>query len=356
MKKKVLATVLALTLALALAGCSQSPEETTAAAAETTKSAETTAAESEGAETEAEAKSEEAASDDAKSSDAEYLVGVNMGSIDQSYYAYLRMGLEEVRQDDVELYVTYHEWDLTTQIKQIEDFVTMGCDLIVMVAADPDGVLPAMSVAKDAGIPIIEMDCPTNYFPEYSIGQFVSDDYDAGYQCGKAMAEAMNGEGVVQSYVITSTVNSQKRLAGFCDAIAEYPGINNVYNATEKFDATTAQTIIENMLLAHPETTGLFTSNDKIANAAVNFFKANNIKDTYLCHVAGGTRDTVYAWLNEGWDYAAYDQNPVDMGAAVMEAIYDYFENGTVNTEATIIPGEMRFAGDEYVCDPIYYD
>ena len=180
-------------------------------------------------------------------SDAKYLVGVNMGSIDQSYYAYLRMGMENERRDDVDLFVTYHEWDLTTQIKQIEDFITMGCDLIVMVAADPDGVLPAMNAAKDAGIPIIEMDCPTNYFPEYSIGQFVSDDYDAGYQVGKAMAEGMNGEGVVQSYVITATVNSQKRLAGFCDAIAEYPNIDNIYNATEKFDATTAQTIIENM-------------------------------------------------------------------------------------------------------------
>ena len=109
------------------------------------------------------------------------------------------------------------------------------------------------------------------------------------------------------------------------------------------------------MILAHPETTGLFTSNDKIASAAVNFFKANNITSVKLGHVAAGTRDTVYTWLNEGWDYAAYDQNPVDMGAAVMRAIYDYFENGTINTEPTIIAGEVRMAGDEYVCDPIYY-
>lgn len=352
MKKRLLTVIAAILLLALLSACSQTQEQETADTEAVQESEnDTTAAVSED---NAENSGDENTEDG--NTEAEYLVGVNMGSIDQSYYAFLRMGMENVRQDDVELYVTYHEWDLTTQIKQIEDFVTMGCDLIVVVAADPDGILPALTVAKDAGIPVIEMDCPTNYFPEYSIGQFVSDDYDAGYQCGIAMAEAMNGEGVVQSYVITSTVNSQKRLAGFCDAIAEYPGINNVYNATEKFDATTAQTIIENMLLAHPETTGLFTSNDKIANAAVNFFKANDMKDVYLCHVAGGTRDTVYSWLQDGWDYACYDQNPVDMGAAVMEAAYDYFENGTVNTEAVIIPGEMRFAGDEYVCDPVYYD
>lgn len=345
MKKKIAALFLSLSMVLSITACSQSkPAETTAAAKET--EAATTAA----ATTEAATTAEKASSDD------KYLIGVNMGSIDQSYYAYLRMGMEEERGDDVELYVTYHEWDLTTQIKQIEDFVTMGCDLIVAVAADPDGILPALATAKEAGIPVIEMDCPTHYFPEYSIGQFVSDDYDAGYQCGKAMAEGMNGKGAVQSYVITSTVNSQKRLAGFCDAIAEYPEIENIYNATEKFDATTAQTVIENMLLAHPETTGLFTSNDKIGNAAVNFFKANNIKDILLTHVAAGTRDTVYSWLNEGWDYACYDQNPVNMGATVMRAIYDYFENGTVSTEPTIIPGEMRYAGDEYICDPVYYD
>lgn len=348
MKKKVTAMFLALAMTASLAACGQSSNSGATTAAATTEAITTTAA-AEKTET------KEAAANE-NSSEKKYLVGVNMGSIDQSYYAFLRMGLEEERGDDVELFVTYHEWDLTTQIKQIEDFVTMGCDLIVVVAADPDGILPALTTAKEAGIPIIEMDCPTNYFPEYSIGQFVTDDYDAGYQCGKAMAESMNGEGVVQSYVVTSTINSQRRLAGFCDAIKEYPKIDNIYNATEKFDATTAQTVIENMLLAHPETTGLFTSNDKIGNAAVNFFKANNIKDVCLTHVAAGTRDTVYTWLNEGWDYAAYDQNPVNMGADVMRAIYDYFENGTVNTEKTIIPGEMRFAGDEYVCDPVYYD
>ena len=335
--KKVLAMLMVLAMTLALVSCGNTPANSSSGSASAPSSG---------------SSPEGSSSND---SGEKYLVGVNMGSIDQSYYAFLRMGMENERKEDVELYVTYHEWDLTTQIKQIEDFITMGCDLIVVVAADPDGILPALASAKNAGIPVIEMDCPSKYFPEYSIGQFVSDDYDAGYQCGIAMAEAMNGEGVVQSYVITATVNSQKRLAGFCDAIAEYPGINNIYNATEKFDATTAQTIIENMLLAHPETTGLFTSNDKIANAAVNFFKANNITSVYLTHVAAGTRDTVYNWLNEGWDYAAYDQNPVDMGAAVMRAIYDYFETGAVSTEATIIPGSMRFAEDEYFCDPIYY-
>jgi len=337
MMKKVLAMLMVLAMTLALVSCGNTPANSSSGSASDPSSG---------------SSPEGSSSND---SGEKYLVGVNMGSIDQSYYAFLRMGMENERKEDVELYVTYHEWDLTTQIKQIEDFITMGCDLIVVVAADPDGILPALASAKNAGIPVIEMDCPSKYFPEYSIGQFVSDDYDAGYQCGIAMAEAMNGEGVVQSYVITATVNSQKRLAGFCDAIAEYPGINNIYNATEKFDATTAQTIIENMLLAHPETTGLFTSNDKIANAAVNFFKANNITSVYLTHVAAGTRDTVYSWLNEGWDYAAYDQNPVDMGAAVMRAIYDYFETGAVSTEATIIPGSMRFAEDEYFCDPIYY-
>jgi ABC-type sugar transport system substrate-binding protein len=84
-----------------------------------------------------------------------------MGSIDQSYICVPPHGTGAERSDDIELYVNYHEWDLTNQIKQIEDFVTMGCDLIVMVAADPEGVLPAMAAAKEAGIPIIEMDCPT---------------------------------------------------------------------------------------------------------------------------------------------------------------------------------------------------
>ena len=184
MKKRLLTVITAILLLALLSACSQTQEQE-AADTEAVQESEndTTAAASEDSTENSEGENSEGGD-----TEAEYLVGVNMGSIDQSYYAFLRMGMENVRQDDVELYVTYHEWDLTTQIKQIEDFVTMGCDLIVVVAADPDGILPALTVAKDAGIPVIEMDCPTNYFPEYSIGLFVSDDYDAGYQCGIAMA------------------------------------------------------------------------------------------------------------------------------------------------------------------------
>ena len=337
--KKLVAMMLAALMILGLAACGEQPEQTTnspTASTAGTESSTTTPAASE-------------------SENKKLLIGVNMGSIDQSYYNYLRMGLEEeLNADTTELYVTYHEWSVDTQIRQVEDFITMGCDLIVVVCADPEGVLPALTAAKEAGVPVIEMDCKSNY-PEYSIAQFISDDYDCGYQCGKAIAEAMGGEGVVQSYVITNTINSQLRLKGFSEAIAEYPGIDNVYNATEKFDAVTAQTVLENMLIAHPETKGLFCSNDKIASAAVNFFKANNMTGVYLGHAAGGTRETVYTWLQEGWDYCAYDQNPVKMGAAVMKAIYDYFENGTTYSENTYIPGELRFKGDEYICDPVYY-
>lgn len=332
--KKLLAIILTIAIIMALTtGCanSETPAETTSGSSQT--------------ETKAETKN--------------YKIGVSMGFSDQTYNQFLLMGLMNKLKEGDEMFVSYHEWNLENQISQIEDFVANKVDIIIISMSDPDGILPALQTAKDAGIPVVEFDCPSNYFDKgLTLAQVISDDYQGGYECGKALAKGIGEKGVVLSYVVTSTVNSQKRLAGFKDAIAEYPNIKHAYNATDVFDAVTSQSVIENMLLANPDATGLFTSNSKIAMAAVNCLKSNGYKpgQIKLTHVDSGTKNDVYTWLQEGYDYAAYNQQPVLMAETTLDIAYDILKNnGDYSDKSTIIPGQMVYAGEEYINEVTIY-
>lgn len=57
-----------------------------------------------------------------------------------------------------EVNVQVAEFDLETQIKQIENFVNQKYDVIFILTGFTDAILPAVQKAADAGIPVIAMD------------------------------------------------------------------------------------------------------------------------------------------------------------------------------------------------------
>ena len=48
--------------------------------------------------------------------------------------------------------------DVTLQITQIEDMITQGIDAIFLNPAEAEGILPALDMLAEAGIPIINFD------------------------------------------------------------------------------------------------------------------------------------------------------------------------------------------------------
>src|SRR5512136_3152777 len=47
------------------------------------------------------------------------------------------------------------EWDAGKQLSQVENFVAKKVDLILLCAADNQGLLPAVKACKDAKIPLV---------------------------------------------------------------------------------------------------------------------------------------------------------------------------------------------------------
>lgn len=78
--------------------------------------------------------------------------------------------------------------NVTTQIQQLEDFISKGVDAIVVHAADPAGVENVLSEARKAGIKVYAWDDNL----ENADVAWLIDNYDLGYMIGEQAANWIN--------------------------------------------------------------------------------------------------------------------------------------------------------------------
>lgn len=153
------------------------------------------------------------------------------------------------------------------QLKYMETAIADKCDGIFTSALAPDTFAPVIEKSMEAGIPtfLIDSDAPNTS----RIAYCGTSNYDAGYQAGEVMIEAMGGKGTCA--ILTGTVDAQNcidRQAGFEDALKD-SDIEVVAVEESNNDLTTGVSKASAMFLAYPEidcAIGL-TGSDAIAMA-----------------------------------------------------------------------------------------
>lgn len=166
--------------------------------------------------------------------------------------------------------------DLNEQISQIEYFIDKNVDVIVIVAADCNGMTDIVAKAKKAGIPVIAYD---RLISDANVDLYVSfDNYMVGELMGQAIASrvARNGNIVMINGPLTDT-NVPLIIDGFKKAIAPY-NINVNYVAyAEAWRAETAFEEISQYLKTPGKTVpdGIMCGNDSLAGQAIKALAEN---------------------------------------------------------------------------------
>jgi len=78
--------------------------------------------------------------------------------------------------------------DSNKQIDQIEDMISKGVELCFVNPVDADGIIPGLDMLKEADIPMFGFDTQVGDM-SYLVSYAGSDNYNAGYVCGKDLAE-----------------------------------------------------------------------------------------------------------------------------------------------------------------------
>jgi ribose transport system substrate-binding protein len=231
----------------------------------------------------------------------------------------------------------------TAQNDAIENYITQKVDGIILVAIDVNGVKPAITAAKTAGIPVVAIDAQ---IPDGDNIAFIGvDNTKAGADIGKFYADYVKSEmGGTAKIGIVGALNSfiqNQRLDGFKKAVTDSGlAITFLDTVDGQNVQETALSASENLMTANPDMTTLYATGEPALLGAVSAVTSQ-----------GRTGDVkVFGWdltkqviqgIDDGWVTAVVQQDPAGEGKAAVEALIKLKKGETVepiiNIPVTIV-------------------
>lgn len=307
MKNKILAILCALAVTGSMIGCGSEatqPKESTPDNEQTETPAANEAEES---------GQDEGSKEEAKAS-SEISIGVSFGQNVHPFFVAMQKGIEKACEDyGIEKYnFLAADSSLETQTSQIENLVTMGCDVILLNPYDSEGVVNAVAEAHKSNIGVFTMDIDC----EGSTAFVASNNYKVGQMLAEYVIEQLGGEGKI-AIIDGITVTSLKdRTEGFMDTI-KTSNIEIVAEQQTAHARDTALASAENIIQANPDIDAFVGVNENSGMAILSAVTSANLSDVLITTV-DATAENMVA-IRDGKVAAGVSQDPYMMGYQAVE-------------------------------------
>lgn len=262
-------------------------------------------------------------------------VGVSYQNMANEFITYMadacRAKAEEL---GVELVELDGQGDASTQLQQIESFITSECDAIILNPYDASGCVPCVVAANEAGIPIVVVNGSVNNVDDAScyIG---GDTVDSGRQAMQMMADKLEGKGNIVVILGPTSHSAQlDRSQGIDEVLANYPDIKIIAQETANWDRAEAMTLMENWLQMGEQIDGVVGQNDEMAIGALKAIQAAGLE---IPVVGIDAIADALALVGTGELIGTVYQDAVGQGAGAVELAVKLANGETVEKE-TLIP------------------
>ncbi len=278
-------------------------------------------------------------------------VGVTVGDLGNPFFVQIGKGAEmrakELFGNDVKVTVVSSNYDLNTQVAQIENFIAAKTQLILVNAADSKGIAPAIRKAKEAGIIVIAVDVGAEGGVDATV---TSNNYQAGEQACQYIVDKLNNKGevlIINGPPVTAVMD---RVEGCKKVFASYPEIkvlSDNQNAGGSRDG--GLKVMADLLTAHPKIDAVFAINDPTGIGAE--LAARQAKRTALFITAvDGAPDAEKALKsNKGLFEASAAQDPFAMSAKAIDVGVAILKGTPPEDRVILIP--TRLITKENVAD-----
>jgi len=276
--------------------------------------------------------------DDAPGSDGSITIGVSVADQKNPFYLEILDGMRSAMKEGDQLIIMDAAFDLAKQISDIEDMIQQGVQLMLIDPVDSNGIQAALNACQAADIPIICYNSPVD---DSSLvkSTVASDNFMAGQLIGEELARVLNGEGDVVMLTYNVAQVCLDRANGFKDSVNKHPGINIVAEQEIQPGVDTAMPVMENMLQAHSNLSGVFALNDPSAIGAAAAIESANLLDSIFIVGVDGSEEGKRAIL-DGRMLASAAQHPVDIGRISVETAYRVLAGESVDHNI-MVPVEL---------------
>ena len=161
-----------------------------------------------------------------------------------------------------------HDDDAQKQSDEIDTCIAQKAKAIILDNAGADASVAAIQKAKDAGIPSFLIDREISK-EGVAVAQIVSNNYQGATLVAEEFARLMGEKGKYIELTGKDTdTNAHVRSQGYHDVLDAMPNMTMVAQQTANWDQTEAYSVMESLLQANPDITGVICGNDTMALGA----------------------------------------------------------------------------------------
>lgn len=228
----------------------------------------------------------------------------------------------------------------------VDDLIAKKVDAIIIEGFDQELHIGAIKAANAAGIICVQSD---NWCKDESItvGQAASDNFDAGYQCGLDAIKKLGGPNI-KAIVLTNPGSpaSDDRTNGFIKAVEEAGG--KIVAEQKAIGAELGAQVADELLQANPDANVIMANHDPAAMGALAAVKSINKVGKILIYGVDGNTENLEA-IKRGEITGTAKQNPLEMGKASAQFLYDYWNKVPNYVKKVTIP--VSFINADNIAD-----
>jgi ribose transport system substrate-binding protein len=227
------------------------------------------------------------------------------------------------------------ETDYTGQLKVVDAMINRRVDAICLAPIDSKAMVGVVERATAASIPVIIFDSGID--TDKFIAQVATDNYHAGEMGAERLAKIIGGKGKVAILAnMPGSASTVAREAGFEDSMKKnYPGIQIVEKQFGNAEVATSLTKAENILTAHPDLDGVFSSNE---SSSMGFAQALRDRKTKIKMVGFDWSPSLLDDVKNGVIAALVVQNPFKMGQEAVRLAVDKLDGKPIEKMNALAP------------------
>ena len=239
------------------------------------------------------------------------------------------------------------EDDREDQLKVVETFTNMRVKGIVLAPLDDTALVPVVTDAVRAGIPVVAMD--SSLKSDDLVSFVATDNYKGGKLAAEHLAALVSGTGKAKVMMLRyaeGSASTAERERGFLEAIAAHKEIE-VVSANQYGGVTTESAFkaSENLLTAHKGPEGLMVQGIFCPNESTAFGMLRALEDDgfagKVAFVGFDSSPKMTDAMAKGHMDATVVQDPIKMGYLSVKAMVDHLAGRPVDkridTGATLI-------------------
>jgi len=269
------------------------------------------------------------------------VIGVSMLSLQSEFVVNVKDAMEDAAAEQgVRLIVNDAQREAVRQVQQIESFISQGVDAIILNPCEMEASSPAVRKAREAGIPIINVNSETTVAPDGFVG---SRDEESAEIALEHIAELIGGKGnIVVMHGYMGQAAQLKRAAATKTLLSTYPEITILAEQTAEWDRAKAMSLMENWIQSYGnQIDAVFAQNDEMGMGALQALEQAKLKDQVVVVSIDAIGDALQAVKNGRLDATVY-QNARAQGKQAVQMALNFIEDpNTLEENTTFIPFQL---------------